>query len=46
MMIPFASIMLPQLIMYREMGAYNNYAALLLPFYIPMDFMCICTRDF
>ena len=28
MMIPFASIMLPQLIMYREMGAYNNYAPL------------------
>ena len=47
MMIPFASIMLPQLIMYREMGAYNNYAALLLRhFYIPMDFMYICTRDF
>ncbi len=32
MMIPFASIMLPQLLMYKRIGAYNNYAALLLPF--------------
>ena len=46
MMIPFASIMLPQLIMYREMGAYNNYAALLLPFLYPYGFYVYLYKGF
>ena len=46
MMIPFASIMLPQLIMYREMGAYNNYAALLLPLLYPYGFYVYLYKGF
>lgn len=46
MMIPFVSIMLPQLIMYREMGAYNNYAALLLPFLYPYGFYVYLFKGF
>lgn len=46
MMIPFASIMLPQLIMYKEMGAYNNYAALLLPFLYPYGFYVYLYKGF
>ena len=45
-MIPFASIMLPQLVMYREMGAYNNYAALLLPFLYPYGFYVYLYKGF
>lgn len=46
MMIPFASIMLPQLIMYQKMGAYNNYAALLLPFLYPFGFYVYLYKGF
>ena len=46
MMIPFVSIMLPQLIMYREMGAYNNYTALLLPFLYPYGFYVYLFKGF
>lgn len=46
MMVPFASIMLPQLIMYRQMGAYNNYAALLLPFLYPFGFYVYLYKGF
>ena len=46
MMVPFASIMLPQLIMYKEMGAYNNYAALLLPFLYPYGFYVYLYKGF
>lgn len=46
MMIPFVSIMIPQLIMYREMGAYNNYAALLLPFLYPYGFYVYLFKGF
>lgn len=45
-MIPFASIMLPQLIMYKNMGAYNNYAALLLPFLYPYGFYVYLFKGF
>ena len=38
--------MLPQLIMYREMGAYNNYAALLLPFLYPYGFYVYLYKGF
>ncbi|MDF2922409.1 MAG: carbohydrate transporter permease [Paenibacillaceae bacterium] len=46
MMIPFASIMLPQLIMYKEMGFYNNYAALMLPFLYPFGFFVYLFKGF
>lgn len=46
MMVPFVSIMLPQLIMYKEMGAYNNYAALLLPFLYPFGFFIYLFKGF
>lgn len=46
MMVPFVSIMLPQLIMYKEMGAYNNYAALLLPFLYPFGFFVYLFKGF
>lgn len=46
MMIPFASIMLPQLIMFRNMGAYNNYLALLLPFLYPYGFYVYLYKGF
>ena len=46
MMIPFVSIMIPQLIMYRQMGAYNNYRALLLPFLYPYGFYIYLFKGF
>lgn len=46
MMVPFASIMLPQLIMYKDMGAYNNYWALLLPFLYPFGFYVYLYKGF
>ena len=46
MMVPFASIMLPQLIMYKQMGAYNNYVALLLPFLYPYGFYVYLYKGF
>ena len=45
-MVPFASIMLPQLIMYKQMGAYNNYVALLLPFLYPYGFYVYLYKGF
>lgn len=46
MMVPFASIMLPQLVMYKQMGAYNNYWALLLPFLYPYGFYIYLYKGF
>lgn len=46
MMIPFVSIMLPQLLMFKEMGAYNNYAALLLPYLCPFGFFVFLFKRF
>lgn len=46
MMVPFASIMLPQLIMYKQIGAYNNYLALLLPFLYPYGFYVYLYKGF
>lgn len=46
MMVPFASIMLPQLVMFRNIGAYNNYAALLLPFLYPYGFYVYLFKGF
>jgi len=46
MMIPFASVMLPQLIMYKGMGFYDNYAALMLPFLYPTGFFVYLFKGF
>lgn len=46
MMVPFASIMLPQLLLYKQLGAYNNYAALLLPFLYPYGFYIYLYKGF
>lgn len=46
MMIPFASIMLPQLIMYKDLGFYNNYMALMLPFLYPFGFYIYLFKGF
>ncbi|MEG0691970.1 MAG: carbohydrate ABC transporter permease [Oscillospiraceae bacterium] len=46
MMIPFASIMLPQLIMYKNLGFYNNYLALLVPFLCPFGFYVYLYKGF
>ena len=35
MMVPFVSIMIPQFLMFRSMGLYDNYQALLFPYLIP-----------
>lgn len=34
-MVPFICIMIPQLIMYKNMGFYNNYAGLIVPYLYP-----------
>lgn len=46
MMIPFASIMIPQLIMYKNLGFYNNYWALLIPFLCPYGFYIYLYKGF
>lgn len=45
-MIPVVSILLPQFIMFKEMGFYNNYAALLLPFLLPFGFFVYLYKGF
>lgn len=46
MMIPFASIMLPQFTMFKSMGFYNNYKALLLPYLLPFGFYVYLFKGF
>ena len=46
MMIPFASVMVPQLIMYQNIGAYNTYWGLLLPFLYPFGFYVLLFKGF
>lgn len=46
MMIPFASIMIPQFTMFKEMGMYDNYGALLLPFLLPYGFFVYLYKGF
>lgn len=46
MMIPFASIMTPLVLMFRDMGAYDNYWALLLPFLYPTGFFVYLYKGF
>lgn len=46
MMIPFVSIMVPQFIMFKNMGLYNNYGALLVPFLLPFGFYVYLFKGF
>jgi ABC-type glycerol-3-phosphate transport system permease component len=46
LMIPFVSIMIPQFIMFKKMGMYNNYAALLVPFLYPGPFAIYLFKGF
>lgn len=45
-MIPFVSIMVPQLEMFNNLGFYNNYAALLLPHLLPYGFFVYLYKGF
>lgn len=45
-MIPFVSIMIPQFTMFKNMGLYNNYAALLLPHLLPAGFYVYMYKGF
>ncbi|MFI3172176.1 MAG: carbohydrate ABC transporter permease [Eubacteriales bacterium] len=45
-MIPFVSIMVPQLIMFNNMGFYDSYAALLLPHLLPYGFFVYLYKGF
>lgn len=35
MMVPFISVMIPQFMLFKDLGMYNNYAALIAPWLIP-----------
>ena len=45
-MIPFVAIMIPQFRMFKEMGFYDNYAALLLPHLLPYGFFVYLYKGF
>lgn len=46
MMIPFMSIIMPQLIMMQRIGAIDNYAAMLLPYLYPSAFYIFLFKGF
>lgn len=46
MMIPFICILLPQMIMMKNIGAMNNYAAMLLPYLYPSAFYIFLFKGF
>lgn len=46
MMIPFVSIMVPQMQLFRSLGLYNNYGALLLPHLIPFAYYIFLYKGF
>jgi len=46
MMAPFICILVPQLIMFKGMGFYNNYAALLVPYLYPFPFFIFLYKGF
>lgn len=46
MMIPFICILLPQMIMMKQIGALNNYAAMLLPYLYPSAFYIFLFKGF
>ena len=45
-MIPFVAVMIPQLTMFRHLGLYNNYGALLLPHLLPYGFFVYLYKGF
>lgn len=45
-MIPFVSVMIPQFTMFKSMGFYDNYAALLLPHLLPYGFYVYLYKGF
>lgn len=45
-MIPFISILVPQVLIFRSWGMYNNYAALLVPWLIPNGFSVFLFKGF
>lgn len=46
MMIPFICILLPQMLMMKQLGAMNNYAAMLLPYLYPAAFYIFLFKGF
>jgi multiple sugar transport system permease protein len=46
LMVPFVVIMIPQLLMFRKMGMYDNYAALLVPYLLPYGFYIFLFKGF
>ncbi len=46
MMIPFASIMVPQLVLMQSMGMYDNYLAMLFPWLLPSPFYIMLYKSF
>lgn len=46
MMIPFVSIMVPQLIIMKNMGMYDNYWAMLIPWLVPSPFYILLYKAF
>ncbi len=45
-MIPFVAVMVPQFTMFKNLGFYNNYAALLLPHLLPYGFFVYLYKGF
>lgn len=45
-MIPFVAVMIPQFTMFKSMGFYDNYAALLLPHLLPYGFYVYLYKGF
>lgn len=46
MMIPFISVMVPQFMMFKDMGLYNNYGALIIPWLIPHGLNVLLFKSF
>jgi len=46
MMVPFISILVPQFVMFKSVGLYNNYGALLVPFLYPYPYYIMLYKGF
>jgi ABC-type glycerol-3-phosphate transport system permease component len=46
LMIPFVCIMIPQLILMKDMGMFNNYAGMLFPWLLPSPFYIFLFKGF
>ncbi len=46
MMIPFVSIMVPQLVLMEDLGMFNNYGAMLFPWLLPSPFYIFLYKGF